>query len=70
MDSSRYTDTPPKHKDENSSHGQPDDDLTMFDSSSSNEEEDDESSNTNDCCDHIKKVSINIQMLVYLLLVS
>jgi hypothetical protein len=37
MDSSRHSGTPPKQKDEDTSHGQSDKDLTMFDSSSSNE---------------------------------
>jgi hypothetical protein len=62
MDNNFHIGTPPKHEDEDSSHGQNDDDLTMFDSSSSDEEEDSESSNMNDYCHHIKKVSTNIQI--------
>jgi hypothetical protein len=62
MDSSRHTGTPSKHEDEDSSHGQSDDDLTMFHSSSSDEEEDDVYSDSDDLCHHIENVSTNIQM--------
>jgi hypothetical protein len=70
MDSSRHTGTPPKHKDEDNSYGQSDDDLTIFDSLSSDEEKDDESSHLEDCCHHIEKVSTNIQMFSIFFLVS
>jgi hypothetical protein len=60
MDSSHHIRTPPEYEDVDNRHGQPDDDLTMFDSSSSDEEEDDESSGPDDYCHHIEKVSINI----------
>jgi hypothetical protein len=62
MDSSHHTGTPPKHEDVDTSHGQSDDDLTMFESSSSNKQEDDGSSDPDDYCDHIEMVSRNIQM--------
>ena len=57
MDISRHTGTPPKHEDEVCSS---DVDLAMFDSSSSDKDE--SSSDPDDCCHHIEKVSINIQM--------
>jgi hypothetical protein len=60
MESSGHIDTPPKHEDEVCNF---DDDLIIFDLSYSDEENDDKSSDLNDCCHHIKKMSINIQML-------
>jgi hypothetical protein len=52
MDSS-HTGTPPKHEEEDD---ESDINLTMFDL------EDDESSDPDDCCHHIKNMSISIQM--------
>jgi hypothetical protein len=52
MDSS-HTGTPPKHEKEDD---ESDVDLSMFNS------EDDESSDLDDCCHHIKKMSISIQI--------
>jgi hypothetical protein len=52
MDSS-HTSTLPKHEEEGD---ESDVDLTMFDW------EDDDSSNLDDCCHHIEKARISIQM--------